>query len=430
MTLSLGSLFLLALLPLACHREKPTNPPTKLTGGQIFKADAHRAVEVGGSNESPSNRLPPKVTLLSPEHDSTVHAGSIEQDLIFTWRSSQDPDGDVVSYVWFLIDAEKNRILHWKDTGQDTFSIMDGCTIAGLFPTINVRYDLQWEVRVTDGKSAISSDRSGLFLISDIDAEYTLPSHFPGDFPSPEDQLTGSVLGGWGGSEGCLIHTPIVFLHGNGHTAGTWNLVAQRFLGSGYFPKELWALSYIDFLGGDSANSNMGNVEDIDQFVNSVLDYTGSERVDVIAHSLGVTVARAWMREKDAYEKVEHFVAIAGANHGVTFCFGPLAATAMCQEIGHPDTDFLSSLNDPDETPQDDLIAYMTIYDGTGADIFYPANAIFNDGSTGNLLESPRLDGATNVQLPGKDHLQLKDSEESFDLIFNFLNSKGYYVQH
>lgn len=366
---------------------------------------------------------------MSPEHDSTFRFGSIEQELIFTWCSSKDPDGDVVSYVWFLRDAEKNRTLLWEDTDQDTFSIFDGCSIAGLFPTMESVYDLQWEVRVTDGRSAISSDKSGLFLLSDIDTEYTLPSNFPGDFSPPEDQLTGSVLGGWGGSEGCLIHTPIVFLHGNWQTADTWNLTAQRFLENGYYPRELWAISYIEVFGGDSANSNMANVEDIDGFVKGVLDYTGAERVNLIAHSLGVTVARAWMEAKDAHGKVEHFIAIAGPNHGVHFCFGPQAGTALCQEIGHPNTDFLNSLNDPDETPLDDLVAYMTIYDGTGADIFYPAYAFFSDGSTGSLLESPRLGGAANVQLPGKDHFELKDSQESFDLMFNFLNSNGYYVQ-
>jgi pimeloyl-ACP methyl ester carboxylesterase len=328
------------------------------------------------------------------------------------------------------MDVEEDRILHREDTGQDTFSILDGSIIADLFPMIDITYNLQWKVRATNGKVAISSEKWELCVLSSIGKEYTLPSSFPGDFSPPEDQLTGTVLGGWGGSEGCIIHTPIVFLHGNGHTADTWNVVAQRFLESGYYPRELWAISYIDFFGGDSANSNMGNVEDVDGFINSVLDYTGADRVNLIAHSLGVTVARAWMVEKDAYDKVGHFIAIAGPNHGVNFCFGPQAGTALCQEIGYPNSDFLTYLNNPDETPLDDLVAYMTIYDGTGVDMFYPANAIFIDGSTGNLLESPRLEGATNVQLPGKNHFELKDSEESFDLMFDFLNKNGYYVQH
>lgn len=429
-TLSLGSLLLSVLFLIACQREKPTNPSTTVAEGQTSKIGAHHVVETDGSDGGPSNRCPSKVTLSTPENNTIFRLCSTEQELIFTWCSSTDPDGDVVGYMWFLINVEDNQTLLWEDTGQDTFYVLDGLTVSHLFPENDFPYDVNWKVRTTDGRATITSDESGVTFFSLLGKSYTVPSDFPVDFFPPEDQLTGTMLGGWGGSEGCVIHTPIVFLHGNGHTADTWNLVAQRFLENGYFPRELWAISYIDFFGGDSANSNMANVEDIEQFINGVLDYTGVESVDLIAHSLGVTVARAWLEEKDAHGKIEHFIAIAGPNHGVNFCFGPQAGTALCREIGHPDSDFLYFLNDPDETPLDDFVTYITIYDGTGADIFYPATAMFSDGSTGNLLDSPRLKGATNVQLPGEDHFQLKDSQESFDLMFDFLNTNGSYVQY
>ena len=429
-TLFLGSLLLSVLFLIACQREKPTNLPTTVTEEQTFKIGDRPAVEGCESIEGPSNRFPSKVTLSTPEDNTVFRLCNTEQELIFTWFPSVDPDGDAVRYMWFLINVVDNQTLLWEDTGQDTFYVLDGLTISRLFPENDFPYTMNWKVRATDGKATITSNESSVTFFSLLGKSYTVPSSFPEDFFPPDDQLTGTVLGGWGGSEGCVIHRPIVFLHGNGHTADSWNTVAQRFLEIGYYPRELWAISYIDFFGGDSANSNRANVEDIEHFVNGVLDYTGVEKVDLIAHSLGVTVARAWLEEKDAYMKVEHFIAIAGPNHGVNFCFGPQAGTALCRELGHPDSDFLYFLNNPDETPLDDFVAYLTIYDGTGADIFYTAVAMFSDGSTGNLLESPRLEGATNIQLPGKDHFELKDGQESFDLMFNFLNSNGQYVQH
>jgi len=56
------------------------------------------------------------------------------------------------------------------------------------------------------------------------------------------------------------------------------------------------------------------------QFVQAVLDFTGAKRVDIVAHSLGVTVAREWMLQDNAYSKVRALVAIEGPNHGIIDC--------------------------------------------------------------------------------------------------------------
>lgn len=257
--------------------------------------------------------------------------------------------------------------------------------------------------------------------IVDDEIVYELPSGFPDDFPAMYDNLTGAIQPGWGGGEGEITHTPAVFIHGLAHYAENWNTMANYFLDSGYTPAELWAISYLDLNGGDSTNSNMANFPEIKTFVDAVLEYTGKEKVNLISHSLGVTVSRAWLKSEDDYSKIEHFVGIAGPNHGVNYCAYNLVQP-NCIELGHPHSDFLTWLNENDETPEDETVGYLTIYDGTGMDIFFPNNAVMNDSSIFDLRLSPQLDGAENIQFAGLGHIALQTSKDVATEIVRFLN--------
>src|SRR6185312_8359434 len=100
------------------------------------------------------------------------------------------------------------------------------------------------------------------------------------------------------------------------------------------------------------------------QFVAAVLNFTGAKRVDIVGHSLGVTVAREWMLQDNAYRKVRALVAIDGPNHGIINCspspanFYQLASgggftpnSAVCDEYGSDHTQLLTVLNAAGETP-------------------------------------------------------------------------------
>lgn len=265
-------------------------------------------------------------------------------------------------------------------------------------------------------ESAIQNDNDE----QEEEDSYELPAGFPEDFPVQFDHLTGDTLGGWGGGAGKITRTPIIFIHGNGANADSWLTVGQTFLDSGYVPAELWALSYLDFQAGYSSNSNIANIPEIESFVNDVLDYTGEDKVVVISHSFGVTVARAWMKEYNQYMSVSHFIGIAGPNHGVCYCDND-TTTPICQEIGSPDSEFLTWLNEPDETPFEETIKYMTIFDGTGWDVFYLDGCTMNDGSVLDLRQSPILEGAHNFQLEGANHNALKDSPDAIEEMLHFL---------
>src|SRR5206468_4305217 len=74
--------------------------------------------------------------------------------------------------------------------------------------------------------------------------------------------------------------------------------------------------------GGHGAADD-DEIADLCRFVEAVQAYTGSKQVDIVAHSLGVTITRRFMELYPTLaQNVVAFVGIAGANHGTTVCRG------------------------------------------------------------------------------------------------------------
>jgi len=261
---------------------------------------------------------------------------------------------------------------------------------------------------------------------------------FPSDFPILQDQEWGYRLGGWGGlARGHpLHHHPIIFVHGNTGDAGDWDeprrSVRQRFLEAGYSAQELWALSYN---GKDMKPSprtsqcytdNQANVPDLAAFVKAVQAYTGAAKVDVIAHSLGVTIARRMLfTHPELSQVVEDFVAIAGPNHGTTVCRRLWLIWLIgwndfmgCDELA-PGSAWLRELNGPQsEREAPAPVRFTTIYDGTGADTFYSRWLFWLPVRD---QDSPALKGAKNVKTPGLTHDELRTNDEAVSIYLRFI---------
>src|SRR5258708_7161929 len=223
------------------------------------------------------------------------------------------------------------------------------------------------------------------------------PVLFAPDFPHLHDCEWGYPLGGWGGSarRAALHHTPVIFVHGNQVDAENWYLVADQFKQlAGYTDQEMYALSYNGlenvyagmpvrsqpaqesvsywqgtnppmqaFANGGKGASDDANVPDLYNFVRAVQDYTGSKTVDIVAHSLGVTITRKMLLvHPELRHDVLAAVMIAGANHGTTVCRSLDTSYYGCEEIA-PGTDSLAHLNAAGAAPGP--AHWMCIYNGT-----------------------------------------------------------------
>ena len=252
------------------------------------------------------------------------------------------------------------------------------------------------------------------------------PALFAPDFPALYDCEWGYRVGGWGGlaAHSPRTHVPVVFVHGNQADAENWFLVADALRRAGYSDQELYAVSYnglenasagmpvavapspesvaywqanpqaLDNGGHGSADDV--NVPDLYAFVEAVMAYTGSEHVQVVAHSLGVTIVRKLLYDHpDLRRSVVAAVMIAGANHGTTVCRGLETSYYGCDEIA-PGTAWLAQLNAAGEAQGP--TCWMTVYDGAEGDPFF----------IGPDEQSPHLDGAYNVTFPGYYHNDLR----------------------
>lgn len=301
----------------------------------------------------------------------------------------------------------------------------------------------------------------------------TVGNMLPADFPVIEDASLGKPVIGFGAA-GPVGRVPVIFLHGNNDTPfptacnpvyGHIQRLAQYLADNGYSPGELWGLGYqgdrCDVNADQTqrsriAHTNQANVPDLRRFVREVLKYTGAKQVDIVGHSLGVTLAREWMRQDVAWPLVRRFVAIDGPNHGIINCSPNLAnyfqlpsqgaftpSAEVCQELGSPDTPFLRLLNGPggilEALPLQTLVirngdasfVYIAVQDGP---FIPPVPAEDSFGKPTDFSKSPRLKGARDLVLTGQGaydpilgtgHLGILNSPQTWAATLQFLTERG-----
>ncbi|MFB6172319.1 MAG: esterase/lipase family protein [Haloarculaceae archaeon] len=265
-------------------------------------------------------------------------------------------------------------------------------------------------------------------LLSNLRAVRRCRRHDGCYFECSRDRVDGARLpwdpagayGGWGGHEyhgtaAGTDRTPVVFVHGNQRDACDWEEYGLYFRQRSYRGDELWAITF-----AEASPSHAEMCDQLEAFVGRVREYTGAERVHVVAHSLGVTGVRYWLARRDRYDWLDAFVGLAGANHGMVL-------SSMCADVGlthdtYRSSEFLradyqsipdhplAALNE-NETPGD--VDYYTIR-GTGDPLFW------------NCERSPELDGAVNEVLE-TDHDGVRTDPRAKALVFEWLSGEHPY---
>ena len=243
---------------------------------------------------------------------------------------------------------------------------------------------------------------------------------FPAGFNPPESHESGLLAHGFGAA-GAVTRTPVVFVHGNTVNAAFWKKSRAHFLKAGYQPSELWAVGY----GWNSVrafDSNDLSVPTLDAFITEVLRYTSEQsgrpvrQVDVIGHSLGVTLVRQWLKQTNKAHLVRNFVGACGGNQGVWTARldtrGQNRAVAFELAIGSP---WLAQLNRGGEVWGATRV--MTLYDGTGwGDVLFPKPT-----ENSSALKGAALNLAYNVEHGTYyDHLELPREPETMDAMLAF----------
>lgn len=164
-------------------------------------------------------------------------------------------------------------------------------------------------------------------------------------------------FGGFGGGACNATKTPVIFIHGNGDNATSWDAPPGNVTGfetpplsvyaemkaRGYNDCELFGVTYLSEderkLVNVAKNYHQpSKYRIIRDFIKAVQAYTGKSKVDIVSHSLGVTQSLAAINYYKLGGSVRKFVNIAGGLRGLESCYltgfaSPLAPTCDSQNL-------------------------------------------------------------------------------------------------
>lgn len=184
--------------------------------------------------------------------------------------------------------------------------------------------------------------------------EAWLSSHGYGGYDFGRADVAGGSTGGKTGDGDAVVNQPVIFIHGNGDSAlGTgvvgmtgWSASLAAFQSKGYKSSELYATTWgpADPLQSALQYHSRSHLERLRAFIQAVKAYTGASKVDIVAHSMGVTLARKAIKGGAGHDSlgggaynlgasltasVDSFVGISGGNRGLVACYltGPTTPT-------------------------------------------------------------------------------------------------------
>jgi pimeloyl-ACP methyl ester carboxylesterase len=214
-----------------------------------------------------------------------------------------------------------------------------------------------------------------------------------GSFNFQRTDIQGGSFGGKADDSDTIDKDPVIFIHGNGDFAiGTpgqefngWVDSITYFMSQGYKESELYATTW------GPANPMMVSqqyhsydyLNYLRNFVEAVINYTNATKIDVIAHSMGVTLGRKVIKggtgtDGQSYNLgpslasyVDTFLGLSGANYGLVACqYATLLPTCGTTNGFYPGyaagvglAPFLNDLNTNGGREGDHVFAMLTTAD-------------------------------------------------------------------
>lgn len=140
-------------------------------------------------------------------------------------------------------------------------------------------------------------------------------------------------IGSFGGDINCQTSsskTPVILIHGNADSSLGWTKsqnnepsFVDSLKAAGYTNCDIYAISYLSLSEQLNPSGNyheLKKMKFLKDFIETVLKTTGQSRVDIVSHSLGVTLSLETLHRFNMFKHVRKFVGIAGAMHGLQSC--------------------------------------------------------------------------------------------------------------
>ncbi|WP_308280364.1 esterase/lipase family protein [Pseudonocardia abyssalis] len=223
---------------------------------------------------------------------------------------------------------------------------------------------------------------------------------------------------------------PVVLVHGLGaNKSVNWQTMSPLLANEGYC---VFALTYGTALPGESVGGLLPmeqSAEELDAFVDGVLDATGAEQVDLVGHSEGTLMPQYWLQFLGGDTVTDDYVAVTPLYDGTLA--DPLPVDALVDALGVRDvagapvaaacgscpqfisgSDYLDRMAEAGTRVEGvDYTTIMTRYD----QLVIP-------------YTSGELEGATNIvvqdgcEIDLSDHLSIIFSERTGQLVLNALD--------
>lgn len=182
---------------------------------------------------------------------------------------------------------------------------------------------------------------------------------------------------------------PILFIPGTDYKSSSWQVMINNFVSDGWNSSYLYNPTFTALACQlkDKANEIMS-------WVNSLLNTTKSNKVNIIAQGSGGIEARYYVKYLAGMDKVDHFIDLGTPNHG---------NTAGCYSTTDPN---VIKLNEGDETPGgvlNDTIGNRTgpfgieHYNGTHIPGTVKYISLYSNQDFAVSIVSAPLDGALNI---------------------------------
>ena len=224
---------------------------------------------------------------------------------------------------------------------------------------------------------------------------------------------------------------PIVFVHGNGDTAGLWLTTIWRFESNGWPRARLHAIDLPYPLARDDdtkPQEGRSSTDDHMRFLAAEVDKvraaTGASKVVLVGNSRGGNAIRNYIANGGGADKVSHAILGGTPNHGVRA--NPNSGTG--NEFNGAGL-FLMGLNAPKGANGDEVAPgpkWLTIRSDNNDKFAQPDGAWLGArGTPTNVtFEGPALKGAENVVIAGIDHRETSFGVKAFEQAYRFVTGK------